>query len=412
MPETKRILIFSLKYYPFIGGAEIAIKAITDRLPDISFDMITLRLDRHLPRREKIGNITVHRIGLTSAFVPRRFSDTFPFSVRKFIFPVTACLKALRLQKENHFDAVWTIIAGYASLGALFFNILRPATPYILTLQEGEPIENIKRKAVVIKPLFKMIFRRAAIIQTISNYLAAFARDSGYRGLIEVIPNGVNSAWFGKNYPDFEIAQIKRQIKKGRTNILGKGVFNDIFIITTSRLVKKNAVADIVLSLGFLPEYVKLLVIGDGPLLKPLKKLSRRKGLETRVSFLGFVEHNELPKYLKVADIFVRPSLSEGFGNSFIEAMAAGLPVIATPVGGILDFLFDPEKNPEVEPTGLFCRVSDPRDLAEKIRRLVSDDRLRTKIAAHGRKRAYELYDWNTITAQMRERVFNPILKL
>ena len=126
----------------------------------------------------------------------------------------------------------------------------------------------------------------------------------------------------------------------------------------------------------------------------------------------ALITNQELKHLYTGAELYISPSLSEGFGNSFIEAMAAGLPVIATPVGGILDFLFDPEKNPEVEPTGLFCRVSDPRDLAEKIRRLVSDDRLRTKIAAHGRKRAYELYDWNTITAQMRERVFNPILKL
>ena len=56
----KKILIFSLVYYPnFIGGAEVAIKEITDRLRGADFDMVTLRFDRNLPKVEKIGNVTV-----------------------------------------------------------------------------------------------------------------------------------------------------------------------------------------------------------------------------------------------------------------------------------------------------------------------------------------------------------------
>ena len=61
----KRVLIFSLAYLPLAGGAELAIKNITDRIGDISFDLIALQFDSALPRREKIGNVTVHRIGFT-----------------------------------------------------------------------------------------------------------------------------------------------------------------------------------------------------------------------------------------------------------------------------------------------------------------------------------------------------------
>jgi len=60
----KKILIFSTAYFPFVGGAEVAVKEITDRVENIKFDMITARMDRKLPRIERIGNIEVHRVGI------------------------------------------------------------------------------------------------------------------------------------------------------------------------------------------------------------------------------------------------------------------------------------------------------------------------------------------------------------
>ena len=61
----KKILIFSIAYHPFIGGAEMAIKEITDRIGDIDFDLITLRFDKNLSKFERIGNLNVYRIGFT-----------------------------------------------------------------------------------------------------------------------------------------------------------------------------------------------------------------------------------------------------------------------------------------------------------------------------------------------------------
>src|ERR1700761_5556803 len=61
--NMKKILVFSLTYIPFASGAELAVDEITRRLPDISFDLIALRLDASLPRVEKIGNVTVYRVG-------------------------------------------------------------------------------------------------------------------------------------------------------------------------------------------------------------------------------------------------------------------------------------------------------------------------------------------------------------
>ena len=115
----------------------------------------------------------------------------------------------------------------------------------------------------------------------------------------------------------------------------------------------------------------------------------------------GFVKPEDIPQYLAVSDVFVRPSLSEGLGNSFLEAMEAGLPVIGTKVGGIPDFLIDGE-------TGLFCEINDPKSIAEKIKLALSDIGLREKMIAKGKRMVEERYDWNLVAGKMHG-IFNEL---
>ena len=103
-------------------------------------------------------------------------------------------------------------------------------------------------------------------------------------------------------------------------------------------MVIKNGVGDVIKALPKLSENIKFVILGEGELKQKLIKLAKDLGVSDRVIFKGFVSHEKIPKYLKACDIFIRPSLSEGMGNSFIEAMACRIPVIATPVGGIVDF--------------------------------------------------------------------------
>src|SRR3989344_2289169 len=134
----QRILIFSLTYFPYVGGAEVAIKEITDRLsPDeYTFDMVTLRFDRALPRVEKIGNVTVHRIG-PSIQNPKVSDRALAWQLRlaKLIFPLTAFLKAMRLDSTNVYSMTWAMMANQAGFAALFFKYFHPRTPYYLELQ-------------------------------------------------------------------------------------------------------------------------------------------------------------------------------------------------------------------------------------------------------------------------------------
>ncbi len=368
----KRILIFSLAYHPVIGGAEVAVKEITDRINDIEFDMITLRFDPSHPAEEQIGHVHVYRI-----------------EGSKNLFPFKALFLASKLHKQKSYDLVWAIMANWAGFAALFFKMKFPEVKYVLTLQEGDPIEYIKKKVWFVYPIFKNIFRRADTIQAISTFLGSWAKDMGYEGRVEVIPNGVDLKKFTIN--NFQFTK-----NTGETTL-----------ITTSRLVEKNGVGDIISALKYLPDNVRLKILGTGPLEIKLKQEVRSKNLESRVDFLGFVSQDEIPKYLHQADIFVRPSLSEGMGNSFIEAMAAGLPVIATPVGGIVDFLFDPDKDHDMPPTGLLVNVHNPENIALQVERLIKNKKLRETIVANARRMVKEKYDWGLIAEEMKKRVFN-----
>ncbi len=373
----KRILIFSLVYFPrFVGGAEVAIKEITDRLGDeYEFDMVTLRMDSRLPHVEKIGNITIYRTGFT-----------FAKSLQKYLFPITGLWEALTLINQYKYDAVWCMMASYHFLAVIFLKILYPKMPFVLTLQEGDPLPYIKRRALSVWPFFKMLFARASIIQVISSYLGQFAKDMGATCPIELIPNGVDVDHFSKEVKVFPFQKAK----------------GDIYLITTSRLTKKNAVDDIIKSLTHLPVNIKLIILGIGELEKELKLLTKKLQLENRVSFLGFIPNNELPAYLHQSDIFVRPSLSEGFGISFVEAMAAGLPVITTPVGGIVDFLVEGK-------TGLFCEVKNPKSIADQVELLINDEKLYRRIIINAYTMVKEKYTWDIVSKEMKEKIFSII---
>lgn len=402
--QRKKVLIFSLTYHPFIGGAEVAVREITDRIPhgEIEFHMITVAFDQRLPRVEQVGNILVYRIGFAKDDPKPEEMVSFPLKLNKFFYPLLALWKGLLLHRKHKYDATWSIMANYAGFAGLFFKFLHSRVPFLLTLQEGDPLEDIKKKVKRVRFLFDRIFRRADFIQPISYYLAKFARDMGYKGELAVVPNGVDGKHFSHGAPKQMLHYLEENLGKQK---------HDVFVVTTSRLVPKNGVKDIITALTFLPEQYKLVIVGTGPDRGMLEKLVAEKKLQGRVKFAGQVNHKEIPHYLQISDIFVRPSLSEGFGNSFIEAMAAGIPVIATPVGGIPDFLYDPKINPERFATGIFCKVSDPEDLAGKISMLMEKNELRKELVHNAKKMALEKYDWSLIAAEMKEKVFKPLLK-
>jgi len=377
----RRILIFSLNYYPHqVGGAEVAVKEITDRLPasDLEFDMVVLGSGEAL-REERIGNVRVHRIF-------RKVG-----ALQKLLYPFAAARLGKKLQKQHHYQMVWAIMASYAGYAAYLFKKANPNVPIILTIQEGD---HFGRREGVFGPLFRKIFKAADRIQVISNYLADWSQHMGAMCPISVVPNGVDFEHFSAPVTAERRATIRREA--GFKD-------DDIVLVTASRLVFKNAIDDIISALVELDPRYKLLVLGTGPLEHRLKELAARLGVAGRTVFGGFVPHAELPAYLQSSEIFVRPSRSEGLGNSFLEAMAAGIPVIATPAGGIADFLKDGE-------TGLYCEIGNPRSIAQKVEKLAKDRESRDYIVKTAREMVMKKYGWAGIAANMKT-IFDAALK-
>jgi len=408
----RRILIFSTAYFPFVGGAEVAVKEITDRITDWQFDMITARMDKKLPKFGRLGSINVYRVGYGLK------------TLDKFLLPFLGCRKAAELQKKESYAVLWSIMASQASIAASFFKKRNPGVKLLLTLQEGDEEKHLKRYVfgsnllykLFIRPWHSLVFKRADHISAISNYLKGRALARGVKCPIEIVPNGVDLGKFARGVILSEaknparMCETESRIQGGSFGLRPQDDMrgelgikeNEKVIITVSRLVDKNGVGDLIDGVSKLQTTnYKLLILGSGPLEKDLRFKTKNLKLEERVIFLGSVPNEKVPEYLAISDVFVRPSLSEGLGNSFLEAMAAGVPVVGTNVGGIPDFLAEGE-------TGLFCEARNPKSIAEKIKTILENNALRDIIVVNAKKLVEEKYDWKIISGKM-EQVFNKL---
>lgn len=392
----KKVLIFSLNYYPrFIGGAEVAIKEITDRIApeDIEFHLIALHLDSNIPKEEKIGNVIVHRIGMTRKNPSIAALQTFPLKWTKYWYQFAAARAAGRLHREHHFDAIWAMMAHSCGIPAGIFKKKHSNVKYLLTLQEGDPPEHIERLAKLVWPWFVRGFTSADALQPISTFLLQWGRRMGFTGEAEVIPNAVNTKHFS-----VDVFPEERRMMRAKLGLAE----SDIALVTTSRLVHKNALDDVIRSIALLPANVHFIVYGIGPDEMMLQKLAVEQGVAARVHFMGQIGHAELPVALKSCDIFIRPSRSEGMGNSFVEAFAAELPVIATREGGIADFLFDEKRNPDKETTGWAVDKDSPEQIAEAVKDILERPEKVGQVKAAAKKLAFEKYDWDLIARRMK----------
>lgn len=134
-----------------------------------------------------------------------------------------------------------------------------------------------------------------------------------------------------------------------------------------------------------------LLVVGDGPIRGEIQAQAHRLGIADKVKFLG--ERNDIPLVLQALDAFALTSVAEGISNTILEAMASGLPVIATRVGG----------NPELVEHGRTGQVVEPRDvlaLTQAIRSYLSDTKMRCAHGANARERVQQNFSLERMAAQ------------
>lgn len=179
------------------------------------------------------------------------------------------------------------------------------------------------------------------------------------------------------------------------------------YILYTGILDAQKGLTDLIKSLKIVCEEfpnIRLLLTGNGPFERYLKKMVNNLHLNNNVKFLGYVDKESLLSYYQNATIYVLPSYSEGFPTSILEAMSCGIPVIGTNVTGTSELIINNEN-------GLLVPPRNPERLAESIIYLLDNKNLRDKMGKNGRNLMKQRFDWDLITDKIENCYFSLLEK-
>lgn len=197
---------------------------------------------------------------------------------------------------------------------------------------------------------------------------------SRYRRPVEVIHNGVDTDAFSSVH---SCASMRARYAAPNQSI----------VVSVGRLVGWKGIHVVINAIASIPSVVYL-VVGTGPEERELKMLASRLGVSDRVIFAGRVAHGDLPQLLAQCDVFVQPSIGEeAFGISVVEAMACGLPVIASDNGGLPEIVVNGA-------TGLLLRPGDAAAWHRGIAELVDDPSRARRMGSAARERAIAHFTW------------------
>jgi L-malate glycosyltransferase len=194
---------------------------------------------------------------------------------------------------------------------------------------------------------------------------------------IEIIPFGVDTTRFTPDPQQKSAGKFVIGIAKGLKDIYGFPKLFEAFSILTEE-----------------EDLVHLLVIGDGPEKAKYQQMVANLGISEKVTFVGHIANNEMPKWLTKMSLFVLPSENESFGVAALEAQACGVPVIVNNVGGL----------PEVvkhEETGLIIPNNNPEEIYQAIKFLYHNDEERHKMEINAMQFVKNTYDWDKSVLQM-----------
>ncbi len=231
----------------------------------------------------------------------------------------------------------------------------------------------------------KILCKRADRLIAVSNYTArSVIEEYGIQpNKISVIPNAVDINTFN---PDIDGTEFRKKL-----NIESEKV-----ILFVGRLDFQKGIEYLISAFSKIiidfPE-LKLIVVGDGPLKNHVRAVISKYNLSESIFLLGRVDTKDLPKIYAACDLFVVPSLMEGFGIVYLEAMACGKACIGTNIGGVEDVIADGR-------TGLLVPPADPTSIYLAIKSLLSDEDTLMRFGKEGRKRVLENFTWEKVAAQ------------
>jgi|Deesub1362B_J571_1020462.scaffolds.fasta_scaffold00320_28 N-acetyl-alpha-D-glucosaminyl L-malate synthase BshA len=285
--------------------------------------------------------------------------------IRAISFTVLGFLTALRKSRRRKYDLIHAHYAiPQGLLGVALKHALR--LPLVVTLH-GTDINYLARRRMT-RPLVKLVLKQADAVVAVSRFLKEEAEKLGVEAeKVRVIYNGVE-------LPEWEEAEREMSILFVGSLVKQKGIDT---LLKAYRIVKER-----------LPE-AKLVIVGDGREREALENMSTRLKLKD-VFFEG--SRNRLGGYYSRSRVLALPSRSEGFGLVALEAMAYGLPVVATRVGGIPEVVTHGE-------AGMLVEKDDASALAEALIKVMADKALWQKLSQNARKRA-AMFSWEKTAQQ------------
>jgi N-acetyl-alpha-D-glucosaminyl L-malate synthase BshA len=367
-----RIAFLTLLFPPrWVGGIEIATYNLAVELSKRGHEVhVVTSLDEGVPAESVEQGVHIHRLP---------YPSRVPFwSVMTFFQRASRCMKGIRPDLVQIQSLLW----GWMGSSMRFTR----GTPFIVA-GHGDDVYRDSRLKM---PAIRSSLRRAdAVIALTPNMERELERI--YDRDIHVVPNGIHVGWFSRPDPEARSRWGLSDESKVIVYIGGlrpvKGVEH---LVRAFRSIKASV-----------PD-ATLLLVGDGQERAALEGLTDRSDLSGSVRFVGEVKNEEVPAYLSASDVFVLPSLSEGLPIVALEAMAAGLPVVCSRVGGLPDLIGEGEN-------GFLVVPGDEQGIASSVVRLLTDEALRSRISANNRKKAQD-YDWGVIASQA-EGIYEDVLR-
>lgn len=367
----KRILLINSEYPPMGGGAGNASAHLAAELVNLGQEVtvLTAHFD-HLPQDSVERGVRILRIKAM-----RRKQDRSG-ALEQGIFLVAGSLGVLSLVRQWHPDVIlafFGIPGGAVAWATKFFT----GIPYLVSLRGGDvpgfrPYDFAIYHRMV-APLLHRVWRGAGAVVANSLGLGALAGSFDQRVEFLVIPNGVDIHRF--SLPSDRTWETTRMLFVGRL-VYQKGV--DLLIRALGSL------KDIPWSLN---------LVGDGPRRADLENQSEALGIRQRINFKGWLNKEALLGEYNQANLFVFPSRHEGMSNAVLEAMACGLPVIASNISGNEELVVSGE-------TGLLVPPEDPRALNGALRVLLADFHRRMEMGKASRIRVETGYTWDRTARQ------------
>lgn len=362
-----RLLLVNYEYPPVGGGAATATRALARCFASMghSVTVLTSGLDADAGDRDE-GAIRVRRLK-TGRSRPDRAS------MREMLAFVLRGMLWLLRTRERADAAIVFFSVPCGPLASILETKHR--VPTIVSLRGGDVpgfLPELNRMHAAIAPIRRHCLRHAHAVVANSPSLATLAQAAD-GGRVEVIPNGVDTDAFfpAQRRADggFELLFVGRLTEQKRLGLVMEA-FESLRESTRGN------------------EGLHLSVVGDGPLREPLQRAAARLGIADRVTWHGWVSRDRLSEVYRSADCFVQASNIEGMSNTVLEAMASGLPVIASDGPGNRDVVND-------RVNGMLFPVDDRAALLAAMRTLHGDEELRRELGAASRRMALERHSWS-----------------